>query len=668
MPRFEFHIPPVPDREGVNPFTKKPIVIRGRPGRSRFWEVERRGSTISQCWDEPGGPVAKKEQVFESEDRAREVYRGLVAKRQKMGFVETGPSRELEPSADGEPAGSWLLIDEFFASGDERFVDELVRAFGPTKLAALAERWYGDARPFARKTLLAYVDDGCDRPEHKALVKRLFKLAEKSGDDEAMGHFMVAFDRLLGRTLGVRGMRWNPVLRKAEEIPGLLNNRSVPERLMKDAKGKQRVSARFSRATRRYLARRAFRYFREIGRRDPARYGAAMRACLPLYRDETLDTPAKLLDAWGLMHALYGYSPVLVKAPSGLVVHEDRSLSELQPAPYFAPAWEGVFDGLVAMLVGAQSRTVRTWTIKVLREKYDRELSALPLARIRQLLASPHEEVLALGAELLKGATGLDAMSIADWLDLLRIEHVDVLGLICETIKNHVTPARLDLAQCIELACAKAAPVALLGLEWARGKRVASREDLESVLRLAKAGAVPARRDGARWIASLLQTLPFATTEQVRDFCDAQFADARAEALACLATERYKDDLTLWFALTESPYDDVRAFVLRHAGAWKEKAAPATLTHVWASALLAIHRGGATKRRVPGEIAERIASHPDEAPKLLPILGVALRSVRPTERTVALASLTRAVLRNDALRGLVHEHLPEISFSHRVTA
>src|SRR5262249_17778737 len=108
-------------------------------------------------------------------------------------------------------------------------------------------------------------------------------------------------------------------------------------------------------------------------------------------------------------------------------------------------------------------------------------------------------------------------------------------------------------------------------------------------------------------------------------------------------------------------------FVVKNAGAWKEKAAPSTLSHVWASALLAVHRGGLAKRRVPGELAERIVSHPEEAPRLLPVLGVALRSVRPAERTIALASLTRAVLRSDALRGLVRQHLPEISFSGRVT-
>src|SRR5262249_5650899 len=144
--------------------------------------------------------------------------------------------------------------------------------------------------------------DGCDRPEHKALVKRLFKLAEKKGDDEAMGHFMIAFDALAGRMLLQVGARWDAVKREAIPVMGLRGNLSVPERLAKNKQGKHETSERFSRSTRRYLARRAFRYFRRIGRTDVARYGAAMRRVLPLYRDEALSTPEKLLDAWGLMH------------------------------------------------------------------------------------------------------------------------------------------------------------------------------------------------------------------------------------------------------------------------------------------------------------------------------------------------------------------------------
>jgi hypothetical protein len=51
-------------------------------------------------------------------------------------------------------------------------LDELLHCKGPKKLAALADTWLEDERPFARRMLFAYVDDGCDRPEHSAGIAR----------------------------------------------------------------------------------------------------------------------------------------------------------------------------------------------------------------------------------------------------------------------------------------------------------------------------------------------------------------------------------------------------------------------------------------------------------------------------------------------------------------
>jgi hypothetical protein len=84
--------------------------------------------------------------------------------------------------------------------------------------------------------------------------------------------------------------------------------------------------------------------------------------------------------------------------------------------------------------------------------------------------------------------------------------------------------------------------------------------------------------------------------------------------------------------------------------------------------MLAVHRGSTTKRRVPRAIAERIAAHPDEAAELLPILGLALRSVRPPERATALAALTRAVHANSELRALAHAIIPELTVTELVTS
>src|SRR4029077_9593615 len=100
-------------------------------------------------------------------------------------------------------------------------------------------------------------------------------------------------------------------------------------------------SETFTRATRMYLARRAFRYFRRTGYADVARYARAIALALPLYREEHLDKPERLLDAWGLMHVLYGYSPAIDKQPRGIRPADGKSLADLAPAPMFPDAWLG---------------------------------------------------------------------------------------------------------------------------------------------------------------------------------------------------------------------------------------------------------------------------------------------------------------------------------------
>jgi len=122
----------------------------------------------------------------------------------------------------------------------------------------------------------------------------------------------------------------------------------------------------------------------------------------------------------------------------------------------------------------------------------------------------------------------------------------------------------------------------------------------------------------------------------------------------------------LWFALTESPYDDVRAAVLAHATRWHATATPATLQWVWSAAILAVHRGSKTKAGVPRAIADRVVAHPDEAEQLLPMLALALHSVRAPERAAALTALARALHRDPALAARARVHLPTLSVSAEV--
>jgi hypothetical protein len=81
-----------------------------------------------------------------------------------------------------------------------------------------------------------------------------------------------------------------------------------------------------------------------------------------------------------------------------------------------------------------------------------------------------------------------------------------------------------------------------------------------------------------------------------------------------------------------------------------------------------VHRGGRAKRGALNQIADRIARRPAEAEALLPLLAIALRSVRAPEQRTALAAVARAAIREPALRGAVARALPELKLSGEVAA
>jgi hypothetical protein len=562
----------------------------------------------------------------------------------------------------GQGAGSSLLLEETFEAGDARFLDELLRFDGEKRLASWADRLYGDERPFARQMLLHYIDDGCDRDHHRPLVKRLYKRAEAAADDEALAHFLVAFDRLSRREVR-EVQRWDWQAREARtEFVLQLVPLGLPREATNPMTGEKMTipgtrESIFSRATRGYLVRRAWRYFRRLGWRDPARYGRAIRVALALYEDRHLAKPENILDAWGLVHALYHGSEVLVREPKGVRLRAFCTLADLAPAPFRPQLWMGCRDELFALVLAARSRTVRAWSISWLRTRYD--LGGMPLAGLRSLLRSPHEEVQLFAAELLKNASGLDALTIAEWLELLKIENPAALPLICDLVGKHVAPSRLRVEDCVELARAPAAPVAALGLGWLREKRGVA---LGDVVGLGDAPVAPVRAQAVEWLIDRIRESPEGKPEHLRELIDARHADTRERALAAMAKEaRFRDEKTLWAALPESPYDDVRAKLVAHLEERLALLPAGSPKHVWVTALLAVHRGGRAKPEVARQIARRIADRPADAPELLPLLAIALRSLRQPERRAALAALVRAAETAPGLRAQMAAALPELT-------
>jgi hypothetical protein len=577
--------------------------------------------------------------------------------------------------ATSSSTGSSLLLEEYFAAGDERFLDEVFALTSEKTQKPLAEKWFLDPRPFARQMLIRYIDHGCDEPFHRPMVKKLFKLAEAAGDDEIMGHFMVAFDGYVRRKL-VNVQHYDYNTRSTHSEYRLrLDMKGVPTKLtlrpasayrdpktgqIKKVPAQYRASTRFSVVTRLYLCRRAWRYFRKLGKRDPARYGKAIRSALMLYVDSKLAATERVLDAWGLIHALYGNSTVLDRRASGVRLKKGQTLAQLEPAPYYPTTWEGVLEPILDMAELAQSRTVRSWSIAVLRKQYAAELKKLSLQRIRKLLRSRDEGLQTLGAELLQSADGVHNLTLDEWFELLKIENPVALPLICELMVKYVSPDRLNIAQMVELSRQRPAPVAEAGFKWLKDKPVRTREEFVELLRLASAESPKMREAAVAWVVERLGSSDFAKPGDLRELLDSRFNEVREQGAKLLdSNAKFGDDLSLWAALSESPYPDARIYLVKRLQAQKGLS-PDSLRHVWATALLAVHQGGRSKRLVVNQVAHRIVAHPTEAESLLPLLSVALRSVRAPERRGALAALSQAAFQKPELRDAINRRLPEL--------
>ncbi len=81
---------------------------------------------------------------------------------------------------------------------------------------------------------------------------------------------------------------------------------------------------------------------------------------------------------------------------------------------------------------------------------------------------------------------------------------------------------------------------------------------------------------------------------------------------------------------------------------------------LWATVLLNVQRGGRAKPYVVRQIIDRLTANPDEAGDLLPIIAVALRSVRGPEFHAGLAGVAGFVAKNPARKPLVEAVFPEL--------
>jgi hypothetical protein len=608
--------------------------------------------------------------------------------------------------------------EELFARGDASFVDELRRVHDADFLGGFAARWFADRRPEARRMLRDYLSRRLNVYHHEVLVKRLFKMAEAAADDELMGCFLVLLDRSVRRVRRKKYHHESRTLENRAEAQALLNQwesegcegaginewsgrfyvwgrwseevivlprntammrEDMPqwwwerEAIYLDLDRKRWERRRlFHVHTRNYLRRRAWRYFRDLGKRHPQLYVQAVAAALKQYEDADVVDGLALLDNWGLMHILFHHSPALTAKPHGWRLAPEHALTELQPAPMYEPLWQAAPRAVFDLLKEARCRPVRLWAAYFIRRDSARFRAAVTLEDWLALLSHEDAEAAALAAEMLRDTPGLNDLSVERWLQLLETPNATALETLCELIVAHVRPERVSLEQAVLLACSRPLPLARLGFNWLKSHRPGNAADCQTLLGLAGAQAEPLRPEMIRWARRVLNDSPHFQSQWLLEFLDSRHADVRAEGWHWLEERaEAREDVALWQRLLESPYDDVR---LRLTAGLEERVRGRPLAvdggrlnadlvrFLWASVLLNIHHGGRTKPLAVTQMVRRLERKPDEASVLLPILSVALRSVRGPEWRAGLAGVVGLVQRRPDLETVVRQAFPELKW------
>ncbi len=603
--------------------------------------------------------------------------------------------------------GSWSLAEEMFERGDSAFVEELRRVTFASRLGDFATRWITDARPFARAALLDYLSRPLNCYRHEPLVKRLFKLAERAGDDELMGAFLATFDGTIRRmrktiTRHKHGTFRNQAAAQAaaraweadgfsfasisnwsggqffayasrQEVAVVTPRKTTmprpPEPQWKknqpiDESYRQRLEKRFvlfSTATRRYLRRRAWRYFRLLGKRDPARYLRAAASFLMRYADAHVDTDIHLIDNWGLTHALFRGSPALVRSAMGWEFAPGRSITDLAPAPYLEAVWAADAPALFAVLLGARCRTVRQWAIWMLRKHQEEWLATQPVATLLKLADHLDADLSALGFDLLERAPDLNSVPVEEWLNRLDGNDLEKLKRLSSLLARRLDPARVATTDALRLAGYRSKPVADLGLSLLKG-RTWSLNDAAALLSLAQAESETARPQITRWLIDVLASFGPIRAEWVMEFLDSKHADVRAAGWAWLTACPLGDDPAIWHRLFESPYDDVRGPLVAELERRANGADPDVVRLLWATVLLNVARGGRHKPGVVAQIVARLNAHPAEADRLLPLLAAAVRSLRGPEFRAGLAGVVRLAELNAELMPTIRQRFPELQW------
>jgi hypothetical protein len=601
-------------------------------------------------------------------------------------------------------AGSITLAEELFARGDVAFLGEFRSNSDAGRSGTFAAKWYADTRPFARNSLLEYLTLPLSCYRHEAFVKRLFKLAEAANDDDVMGAFLVAFDRSIRRRRVQKRRYVSGQFTDQQEAQRTLNqwatdgyfatsistynNRiytsavkesddvvipsgtTLPrprKHLDRDFKGHDwhprpaKGQVLFTPQTRRYLRRRTWRYFRKLKTTQLVRYLTAVSRLLVLYTDDDVDSDLHLLDHWGLTHILFHHSPALISSPKGWRFAEGKTIADLEPAPFFEAAWAFHPDTLFDVLLGAKSRAVRQWAIKLLKRLHPDWIEQQSTEMFLKLADHNDPDLSAFGFDLLDNAPDLNSIPVESWLARLDGDDLEKLTRYSTLLMRRLDPARVSRDDAIRLASHRSRPVAQLGFTLLK-VRTFQADDAPALASLTRAECEGFRPEIMSWLQVKFATLGDAREEWLIDWLDSPYSDVRNAGWNWFAATPLIDSPGMWAKLFESPYPDIRERLIENLKDRKYAADDVSVRRLWATVLCDVSRGGRRKPDVIRQVVQRIESKPQEATLYVPLLAICVRSSRLPEFRAGLAGLIGLGERNPELKSAIRQQFPELDW------
>ncbi|MCC9600191.1 hypothetical protein LOC67_06435 [Stieleria sp. JC731] len=581
---------------------------------------------------------------------------------------------------------SWKAVQELFEAGDPAFVDELCRCDNADALGSFANTWFSDRRPEARAFLSRYLDQPLSHFRHEALVKRLFKLAEKAGDDEVMAWMMVAFDRSIRRKL-VKSYRYDWTTRESweEETAAVPAGTEMPRdpRILKwkrSPRGRLPVLRLFSLKTRRYLQRRSWRYFRQLGLSDPVRYLKGVSYALCRYTDSDVADGLALIDNWGLVHVLFHDTDVLESSTAGWMLSRGRSLGDLAAAPAFANAWASDSQSLMNLLETSQCRPVRQWCIALIREHHESAMAAVEVSTLVRWVSGDSSELAEFAIELLQSSSQAGEINLDGWLDLLQQSNPVTTEGICRLAAKHVSADRLSIDQIVTVANHSSSLVASLAHRWLEKCQLTTREDCLAAFGVCESESETERSNLIKTVCAAVSKSPGFAPELAMEVLDSRHEEVRLQGWHWLRSDpRLFEATILWQRLIESPYDDIQMLLselledqLSNASLRSRKSSgglvsknldESDLRRLWATVLLNTRRGSRRKPGVMNQVIDQLIRSPDQYDQLEPILSIGIRSIRSTEWKATLAGLTRLIEARPEFKDKFESAFRELTFS-----